>query len=279
MSEEPEGRSQDRNARSNLILRVLEGQNGWDRDPYSVLAAPEWCRRFPNLPIVADGREVTGYTRAGRGTTAFDVFRSFQATDDNAGGVQYIVRSDFLSVKTGNIGKDGKLPSKVEMSTGNRATLEAILEGVQAGASIPTLVFASGNLEDGSPDPWGLAIFLDLGEVLRNGVAPIEEYPEGGYGKGKAPLAYMKWSSPRKCGTKRSSREREHWSFPCIDEQGNRWDDASHVRYPELVCSLSQFGIKRESWVHIHVSDLPEYLERQDWERMSKLFDDNLIIG
>ncbi len=279
MDEGLQGRSQDRNARSNLIMRVLEGERGWTRDPHGVKIGPEWARRFPNLPFIADGRECTGFTRAGRGTTAFDMFRSFEAADPNAGGAKYIVRSDFLSIKTANIAADNKLPSKVELSTGNRTTLDAILEGVNAGASIPTLFFASGNLPDGSPDPWGLAIFLDLGEVLRKGVTPVEEYPEGGYRKGQAPLAYMKWSSPRACGGKRARQGRDHLEFPYIDSSGNMWDDSSHVRYPELVCSLSQFGITRESWWNIHVSDLPMYLEDQLWEPMARMFDDNVIIG
>lgn len=244
--------------RSNLVSRAIEGQNGWNRDPYEVNAVPTWVSRFPKLPIVADGREETGFTRAGRGTTAFDLFRTV-----NAGG---IIRTDFLSIKTDTIGPDGKLPSKVELSTGNVETLSALLDGIQRGASLATVIFASENDAEGDPSPYGLALALDLGQVLRDGIAPIEAGP---YGKGQAPPAYFRWSSPRPCGGKGKRILRENLDFPHFDEQGRKWVAPDKVCYSELVCSLSGLGFVRSSWDVAHVSDLPGMLERLDWNTLS----------
>ncbi len=290
------GRSPDRNARSNLIMRVLEGQNGWDRSPHNVKAGPEWVKRFPNLPFVRDGREETGNTRAGRGTTAFDLFRSFETEVEVNWGretVSEVVRSDFLSVKTDNIGDDNKLPSKIELSTGLDRTLEALMEGVQNGASIPTLLFCSKTEENEQgeyPSPWGLVLFLDLAPILRQGVASIWEQPEGGYGKGKAPLCYYKWSSARKCGGGDGGNRGdescdygarllhfEQSADPFYDSMGRKWSAPDKVHYPELVISLSQLGIKRSSWREIHVSELADFLEEQDWQTMSG--DNGTLIG
>lgn len=240
--------------RSNLVSQAIEGNYGWNRDPYAVSAVDRWKMLFPNLPIVADGREVTGFTRAGRGTTAFDLFRQ-----DVRNGLP---RVDFLSIKTDTIGSDGKLPSKLELSTGNESTLAALLEGIEAGASLPTLVFASENDEDGDPKSDGVAIFLDLAPILRHGIAPIEAGP---YGKGEAPDAYFKWSSARPCGGKGKKVAREGWTFPCVDEQGRKWLAPDKVCYSELVVSLSSLGYTRESWAQLSVWELAEFVENQDW--------------
>ncbi len=283
------GRSGDRNARSNLIMRVLEGVNGWNRDPYAVKAGETWRKRFPNLPFVADGRECTGYTRAGRGTTAFDLFRSFEVHAGPNGESTVVVGSDFLSIKTDQIGDDNKLPSKIELSTGLDRTLEAILEGVRNGASLPTLLFCS-KTEDDRPSPYGVALFLDLAPILRQGVASIDEQPEGGYKKGKAPLCYYKWSSARKCGGGDGGNRGdescdygarllhfEQTDVPFYDAQGRKWTAPDKVHYPELVISLSQLGIKRAHWREVHVSDLPQFLEEQDWAGMAG--EDATLIG
>lgn len=252
-----------RNDRANMVSAAIEGRFGWQRDPREAGVMPIWAERYPNLPYVADGRDETDWTYAGRGTTAFDKFR----LRDKAGTRHK--RADFLSLKTDGIYADGKLPSKLSLTTGNRRTLDAILEGANNGHSFPTLVFASPNLEDGSPDPEGLAIFLDLAVVLRQGVTPIEDYPEGGYGKGRAPLAYMKWSAARKSGTKGKGESRAHMCAGFIDQNGNRWESPTKVSYPELVVSLSQFGIRRDSWERVHVQELPEFLENYDWDAIS----------
>lgn len=244
--------------RSNLVSRELEGRNGWSRDPYEAKIIPDWLHRFPNLALVADGREETGFTRAGRGTTAFDLFRQV-----NAGG---ILRSDFLSIKTDTICSDGKLPSKIELSTGNQTTLAALLEGINRGAALPTVFFVSENDENGDPLEDGFAIFLDLAPILRRGIAPIESGP---YGKGEAPEAYFKWSAARKCGGKAKHLLRADLEFPHIDAQGRRWVAADKVCYPELVVSLSKLGIRRSSWYSVNMSDLQAMCEAQDWDRMS----------
>lgn len=246
-----------RERRSNVVSRAIEGYYGWNRDPYAVSAVEKWSQRFPNLPIVADGREVTGFTRAGRGTTAFDLFRRRLT-----GG---LVRVDFLSIKTDTIGSDGKLPSKLELSTGNESTLRALLEGIEAGASLPTLVFASENDEAGEPKEEGVAIFLDLAPILRRGIASIDQGP---YGKGEAPDAYYKWSSARPCGGKGKKVAREGWTFPHVDEQGRKWIAPDKVCYSELVVSLSSLGYSRENWTPVATWQLGDFVENQDWSQI-----------
>lgn len=241
--------------RSSLVSSAMEGSNGWDRDPYAAGAVPAWFDRFPDLPIVADGRKVTGFTRKGRGTTGFDLFRVV-----DSGG---LLRTDFLSIKTGKIEKTGKLPSKLELSTGNIETLDALIAGIAGGASLPTVVFVSRSLNGGIIDTDGLALFLELGAVLRKGIAGVDEGP---YGKGKAPPAYFKWSSRRKCGGKYKTRVGE---FPQIDEQGRKWSAPNFVHYRELVVSLSALGISRSSWIPCSMGDLADFVECQDWDTMS----------
>jgi hypothetical protein len=206
---------------------------------------------------VADGREETGFSRAGRGTTGFDLFRSV-----DSGG---IMRTDFLSVKTDTI-VDGKLPSRVQLSTGNTATLAALLEGINRGNSLVTLIFASEPDENGDPSPDGFAMVLDLGEVLRNGIAPIENGP---YGRGQAPPAYFRWSAARACGGKSKKILREGNEFPYVDDQGRKWIAADKVCYSELVCSLSAMGISKESWYPVHISDLVGLIESLEWDNLS----------
>lgn len=266
----------DRNARSNLVVRTIRGRNGWSQDPHSVDAGSEWDIRFPGVPFVRDSRPETGNTTAGRGTTALDLFRHVLV---ETGDFQY-PRHDFLSVKTDRIDDDGTLPSKVELSTGKTETLQGLLDGISSGSPLHTLIFASGEDEDGNPSASGYCLFLDLGKVIReHGVQGIEEYPEGGYRKGKAPVAYFKWSSARKCGGgtggDRSeipfSQRQEHFSSsdePLIDSWGRKWVSADKVCYPELVISLSSLGFKRNSWIPIHVSQLVDWLENQSWEEL-----------
>lgn len=247
-----------RNGRANLVSWAIEGHFGWSRDPRAVGAGPTWDYRFPNLPFVRDGREETGNTRAGRGTTAFDLFRQVETSG--------YLRTDFLSIKTEAIAADGKLPSKLDLSTGNVGTLDALLEGINNGVALPTVVFASENDENGDAVPDGLALVLDLGPVLR-GEIPFA--PEGGFGKGEAPDAYFRWSSARSSGKAGKHFAREEWSFPCVDEQGRRWVAPDRVQYSELVCSLSSLGIRRGDWTPVHVNQLPAFVETMNWSEMS----------
>lgn len=247
----------NRTNRAETVSAAIEGENGWGRDPYTVPGAiPTWDHRFPNLALVADGREVTGFTNRGRGTTAFDMFRSV-----NDGG---ILRMDFLSLKTARIAPDGKLPSKIELSTGLDTTISALIEGIDAGASLPTLVWAS---EDDTEE--GFAIFLDLAEVLRGGIVGIEDYPENGYGRGKAPAAYYKWSAARKCGDKGKWNARADDVFPYVDDKGRKWTAPDRVCYPELVISLAAIGIKRNAWVPVSLCDLASFVEQAPWADLS----------
>lgn len=248
----------ERGNRSNLVSRSIEGYFGWTRDPYQAEIVPDWVSRFPNLPIVADGREETGHTRAGRGTTAFDLFRRREA-----GG---LIRADFLSIKSDTIDDDDTLPNKLQLTAGNASTIRAILEGINRGASMPTVVFASRNDENGDPETDGFAIFLDVAPILRRGVADIDLGP---YKKGQAPEAYLKWSSARKCGGAGKCHARADLDFPHVDETGRRWIAPDKVCYPELICSLACLGIKRSSWTPINMCELPHMLEAQNWGEMS----------
>ena len=252
----------DRSDRSSMVTMAIEGNDGWVRDPYSVTnGAREWALRFPDLPFVADGREVSGFTRKGRGTTVFDLFRSVVS-----GGV---CRTDFLSVKTDTIQPDGKLPSKLEVSTGNMSTIQAIISGVNGGASIPTLVWASKPDPFGGTEETGLGLFLDIAPVIRAGVCGIEGGP---YAKGQAPECYLKWSSSRPCGGKNKAAQRADLEFPCVDEKGRKWIAPDKVCYPELIVNLSAMGIRRNDWVEMRLDDIPDVIESQPWDRITHGF-------
>lgn len=257
------GRNGNRFTRSALVSGRIEGRNGWNRDPHGVGAGPTWDSRFPSLAFVRDGREETGMSKAGRGTTTFDLFRKVKGPRRD--------RFDFLSLKTGKIDGDGTLPSQIEISTGNVTTLRAIVEGVNAGAAIPTLVFASRDDENKEPEWDGFALKLDLSPILRRGIADIDGGP---YGKGKAPEARYRWSSARPCGNAENGKGLlREGPFPNIDEQGRKWSAADKVHYPELVISLHAIGVRREHWTAINALDLPAFLDSEGpgwyWAAMS----------
>jgi len=307
--------SSQSNQRSNLVSAMLENA-GWGVDPYSAGVIPAWNTRYPDLPIVADGRpcdyhrRLKGndrvsspndprakvcpdcYVKRGRGSTIFDLFRFVLG-----------IRSDFLSIKTETIEKSGKLPSKLSLATGNVSTLDGMFSGILAGNALPTVVFASKNGENG-PEVEGSALFLDLGREIRKMGAWMVDYravnealaltlpedeakvllervemvcshphiptaPEGGWGKGKAPIMYRKWSSRRHCGGKHKKVAREGWIFPCVDDQGRKWSTPEYVHYRECVVSLSAMGINRKKWIPCSIADLPELVEKQDWRGMA----------
>lgn len=239
-----------RDKRSNMVVEAFSGSDfGWSRSPHDARVCADWDRRFPNLPLVSDG-----VTSRGRGTTGFDLFRKVGC------------RSDFLSVKTDTIeNKSGKLPSKLSLSTGNLETIWSLIEGINRGSSLATVVFSSYNGQDG-PRSDGLALFLDLAQYIRGGVATA---PKGGYRKGQAPPVYFKWSSRRKCGSKRAKLARINREYPYVDEQGRKWVSPEHVCYRELVVSLTAIGINRKSWVPCDMRDLPSMVEGQNWDRLS----------
>lgn len=257
------GRNGYRFTRSALVSGRIEGQNGWNRDPHGVGAGPTWDSRFEGLPFVRDGREETGMSKAGRGTTAFDLFRKVEGLRRP--------RFDFLSLKTGCIGSDDTLPSQIEVSTGNVVTLDALLAGINRGSAIPTLVFASRDDENGEPEWDGFALKLDLGPILRAGIASIDGGP---YGKGKAPPARFRWSSARPSGNAENGKATLRTGpFPCVDEQGRKWSASNKVHYRELVISLYAIGVSREHWVPMNAADLPEFLDSEGpgwfWNVMS----------
>lgn len=232
-----------RNLRSNMVSRALEA-SGWSRDPWDAGIIPEWSLRFPHLPLVADGRKETGFTRRGRGTTAFDLFRKVEN------------RCDFLSIKTEAIEGGTKFPSKISLSTGKMETVNALLSGIRDGASLPTLIWASVS-EDGEPSEDGWAIMIDLAPHLRD---TIPQAPEGGWGRGNAPVAYWKWSAGRNSGGKRATG-RENLEYPRIDERGRKWTSPTRVHYPELVVSLAALGIHRGSWQLCPLSEVSGMVE------------------
>lgn len=262
-----------RSSRHGMVSYAIEGFNGWDRDPYRASAIHAYKLRFPNLPLVADGREETGNTRRGRGTTLIDLFR---VRKDNVSTKMQLACTDMLSIKTEDIPKGGKLPSKLSLATGNVVTQEAIREGAELGAPLATLVYASETDCFGRPMEQGLALFLDLAPIIREGIAPVSVIP---YRKGQAPEAYYKWSAPRPCGGKRGSygtfgtesvdRAELGREFPYVDEQGRRWVAADKVCYLETCISLSAMGINRGAWDPVSLNELPDYLESHDWNSIA----------
>jgi len=172
-----------------------------------------------------------------------------------------------LSIKTETIGSSGQLPSKLSLSTGNLQTIQSLIDGIECGAALPTVIFASKNGVNG-PEDQGLALFLDIGEVIRT--HGIQFAPEGGYKKGHAPPVYFKWSSSRKCGGKHKLVARSGFEFPHVDEQGRKWVSADRVCYRELVVSLSALGYKRTSWLSMNIVNLPGLVESQNWRKMSQ---------
>lgn len=247
----------NRHAREGMVSEAICGADDrWNRNLYEVPGAvAEWMRRFPDVPIVDDGE-----TKAGRGDTAKDLGRR---VDDSG-----ISRFDYLAIKTGTVESSGKVPSQFKICTGNPETINGIISGIEAGASFPTLFFCSKRGTDGEPSPRGYALFADLAPVFREyGIAGIEQYPDGGYERGKAPPLYVKWSSPRRSGTKTLARMRKA-GLP-VDETvriingvmcGPGW-----FRYQELTLSLASLGVRKSSWyAGIHVNSLGLMLDRQE---------------
>lgn len=258
-----------RSDRGDTISYLLEGA-GWDRDVQGY--EQPWNSRFPGLPIVADGREITGKTRKGRGTTVFDLFRKANTyKGKNLRGDSIVVeRFDFLSVKTDCIEPGGSLPSRIEVSTGNQATIDGIVAGALSGASIPTLIFAGTDDGSGGFNREGKVLAVDVGRFIRDhGVAGIDEGP---YTRGKAPPVYMKWSSRRACGGKGNGaaklRRMEGQEYPYVDTQGRKWTDAGTVHYPELVVSLGRL-VTDEDWTDVTTDDLSAYVDGLPWNLWS----------
>lgn len=292
-------RNSDRGGRSSLVTSILVN-SGWSQDPYATSVIPEWNDRYPDLPIVADGRAckmhrdegVTTpddhramscpdcFTDRGRGTTLIDLVRKTGET---------IHRSDFLSVKCATIGSDGKLPSRIDLGTGNETTIQAIESAAMAGSAIPVVLFASEDNEDGEPSDQGFAVFVDVGPFIReHGTVSVDL---DGYGRGQAPPCYVALSSRRITGIPGGNKvahaavtahetegeqlppgkwyTRADGFVPHFDEKGRYWSKPYAVHYSELRISLSACGIKRKSWIPMNARDLAAFVDAQDWDTMS----------
>ena len=301
-------RNPHRSGRSALVTRALV-DSGWSQDPYTARVIPEWKHRYPDLPIVADGRPckahrdagVTSpddpralncddcYVDRGRGTTLIDLVRR-----DTSGGLN---RADFLSIKTGKIGADGKLPSRIDLGTGNVETIRAIETAALGGSSIPVLFFASEDTEDGEPSEDGYAVFVNVAPFIReHGCVPISTE---GYGRGQAPPCYVALSSRRITGVpggnKAASKavqahetmglplppgkwyKRAHNFKPGFDDKGRFWSKPYAVHYSELRFSLSACGIKREHWKRVNLSDIARFVDSHDWDEMALSGEDGIL--
>ena len=220
--------------REQLVMAVLEDA-GWSTDPGAIPGAIlDWNDRFPSLKFVQDGREITGWSRDGRGTSLYDGCRLNAAT----------MLHDWVSVKTATIAADGKLPAKLGISTGTADHIRGIMEGIEGGASIPLLVFA----EDSEGN--GYTLTLDLAEKLRGiGFDDLQCPPDGGWGRGKAPKAWLALTT-RKCG-----------------------DGGNGIRtYLCLTVSLFAMGIKKTDWVSCSADQTGSRVEAAfDWEALAKV--------
>jgi hypothetical protein len=255
-----------RNWREDLLATaIIAADFGWNRNPFEIPGAvADWGHKFPTVPLVDDGE-----TAAGRGSTAFDLVRRV-----NSGGLS---RYDWLSLKTGSVESSGKIPTQYKLTTGNPETVAGIVSAVKAGAPYATCFFASRSKQER-----GCVIFADLAPAIRaHGIVGITDYPAGGFGRGKAPPFYVKWSSPRPSGVKRIEAMRRH-GIP-VDEKERVIDGVIHgpgyFRYPELTISLSALGVRRSSWYPgVHVNSIPLLLDRSEgfggtsevtWENMA----------
>ena len=288
------------NIRSSMVAGVLSDKS-WQSDPYTAGTVDDWSDRYPKVPIVADGRPckhhrdlgVTTpndrrakncedcFSVKGRGTTLIDLTRKVGKT---------ISRTDFLSIKTGKIGKDGKFPSRIDLSTGRPETIAAIVDAVERGSSVPVVFWISADDYDKSPNENGFAIFVDVAPIIRAyGVAPLQLEP---YKRGQAPACYVAKSSRRITGVPGGTKEArlavqrfeqygtplpggkwharsEAWEGPHFDEAGQYWSTPYAVHYSEFRISLSACGIKRADWTPCHLSGLASFVEMQDWDDMS----------
>jgi hypothetical protein len=263
---------------------ILHAALGWRIDWMDVQdGAAAYKAAFPGVKLVRDGRPCpmhfsAGHTQRqdpvcvmcpkcfsskGRGITLVDALRTVER-----GG---LIVHEFLSFKSASIGKDGKLPSWLGLTTGNLSTLQAIQDAICSGTPLWTVVWAS------RPDEHtGSALVIDLAPIIRAGVVPITEYPDGnmrpiirsdgkaGYPRGRAPeTAYHRWASWQKSGEPTIARLIELGAIqPTEDSVWNgeaEWKMGA-VRYPQLTVGISkkrlaQLGV---TWHHnVHVRDLP----------------------
>lgn len=281
--------------RQTMVDLALEGSGIWQRNihdvPGGIAAWNEQGLGSSGLEYVADGRRckacrdllangmspaVCGdcYSRKGRGTTAIDKGRSVAS-----GGLN---RVDLLSCKTDGLTKSGGFPSKVEVSTGKPDTLRKLIEAIESGASLATVIFVSGEDSDGNPSRDGFALFVDLAALIRaNGIV------DGTFKKGTAPAVWRRFGSRRNCGaTSRVNKphvmaggspvapgswmKRADWEFPCIDEDGCKWTAAWWKHYPQLFVNISKKYLQAHGlkWVACNVADLPAMVDAQSWNEM-----------
>jgi hypothetical protein len=274
--------------RPALVSIALEkAGKGWKRNLHDVPRAIQtWnIAGLGNMGLnyVADGRanlDSNGnltdmsYSRKGRGTTCIDLARETQVNDS-------LIRVDMLSIKTDSLTKSGGFPSKIEVSTGKPDTLNKVIEAVNNGASLPTLIWASSG-DTSNPSHEGFALFLDIAAIIRShGIV------DGTFSKGKAPIAWRRFGSRRNCGatsaankhalkmTGRPShvgawQKRQHLEFPHIDSDGCMWSTPWFKHYPQLFVNIGKKHLQAQglAWVPCNIADLPALVEKQDWNTL-----------
>jgi hypothetical protein len=297
MSEEPlnQHRIEKKMDRQTMVDLALEKAGIWKRNLHDVAGGiATWNEQglgSAGLAYVADGRRCKPcrertengrppavcdncYSRKGRGTTALDKGRAVQS-----GG---LIRVDMVSCKTDGLTKSGGFPSKVEVSTGKPETLKKLVTAIENGASLPTLIFVSGEDSDGNPKKDGYALFIDLAALIRS-----HGIEDGVFKKGTAPAVWRRFGSRRNCGaTSRVNKpyvmaghdpvapgswmKRADWTFPCIDDDGCKWTAAWWKHYPQLFVNISKKYLQAHGlkWVACNVDDLPAMLEEQSWSDM-----------
>lgn len=241
----------------NLALESLTiADPEWDREVFGK-AAIGYRRAFPALPIVSDGKRPTG-----RGTTLFDAFR-----------VKQCGRVDLLGIKTGRIDpSNGKWPSHYSIMTALGDTLDAVMQPVTMGASIPTLFVVRD-----PRDPQAVWVtFRELGAMLRQHGSKLEFPPDEGYRRFCAPAFGLGWSQ-RSSGIKRFANGRaEHAGkeYPFLEPCGSKlWAGPTRIGYRELRVNAHAAGITRDSgnWVRIYLHEVADFVNSQPWDKLAML--------
>jgi len=195
---------------------------GWSTDlheqPDLAAAYQIWTGRAVTV-VVGNGRLST---EAGRGNILADAARIRQG------------RVEFLSVKGCN-----PSPSKAVITTGAGVEIAKCIADL--GMSIPTICvaqFDSGRVA---------ARAFDLSDIIRTeGIAPLSDYPIGGYRKGQAPPLY-ECPTTRPSGVKRA----QDWAnADLIDADDVK--SASLKTYTRLDLSFAALGWSRgRGWTEI----------------------------
>ena len=229
-----------------VLAAFLGSALGWFRDVFHVSGLPGWLNAVmgEDYTLVSDGA-----TAGGRGVTAWDVFRKV--------GNRY----DLVSIKTlGAQRASGTVPVKLSLLTGNWETSQAILRAILAGTLQHYFCVLVWEARGGGY----LFGCVDLAPAMRAyGVAPIEDYPEGGYKD--APAFYYKWSSKRASGVKRWARQVAMGLVNPAEyprREGGVLNHGDAIQYQELCASGTRLGIKAENLTHVNtLEEIPPLVE------------------